>query len=1114
MITNANTNSLNSASAFPAACGGVSEQNTGFLFGIGDSSRLAAKSFNAPPKRSKGLLQLRMKGLAFQLMTGCLFVLLVVPAVAQKPAKPLSPIRLEGSKLVYEQDGKGNRVPDFSFCGYEQSELPIPVVPARIFVPVQTGDATARIQAALDYVATLIPDADGFRGAVLLEKGTYEVAGSLSVNASGIVLRGSGMNDNETILLATGQDRETLIQIKGKDDRYFSNLSGILDESVPVNATSLRVKSGVYKTGDKIQIHRPSTEEWIDATGTGHFGGGITTLGWKPGNQDINWERTLIKVQGNQLVFDVPITTELDKTYGLSTVSLLTWPGRISACGVENLQLVSAWDETNPKDENHRWMAITLENCQNAWIRRITFRHFAGSAVYLLETASQVTVEDCQSFEPVSEIGGYRRYTFYNEGQLNLFQRLYAEYGYHDFATGHCTAGPNAFVQCYSHLPFGFSGTLDSWASGVLFDIVTIDGQALGLKNRGQDGQGAGWTGANSVFWQCSAALIECPKPPTAQNWAFGSWSQFQGDGCWVSSNDNVEPRSLYYGQLEQRLDRKVNYSYIQPVSGEPSSSPSFEVAQEMSDWARQPDMQLTDWINWLINEHPLPTDKVGLMMVNNLKVKPVRDKPTTRPLQVKNGWLVLGDQVVTGSRQGVTWWKGNLKTGFLASVSAHITRYVPGRTGLGFTDDLQALTDTMKMNQVAAIDHNYCLWYDRRRDDHEHIRRLDGDVWAPFYELPFARSGKGQAYDGLSQYDLTKWNVWYWKRLKTFADLADQKGLILFHQNYFQHNLLEASAHWTDFPWRTANNVNNTPFPEPVNYAGDKRVFMAEQFYDVSDSAYKALHRNYIRKCLDNFKDNSNTIQFISAEYTGPQSFVEFWLDVIAEWEKETGKKVLVALSTTKDVQDAILADTTRSKLIDVIDTKYWKYQPEGGLYAPAGGKHLAPRQHDRLKVKGLIQQSGNPPSERTQNVTDPAELIYWTVRDYRDTYKDKAVLFSSDVSHIGWPAFMAGGSVCTLPAGLTDAFKQSAVQMRPIDPDNGANYWLLGNPEIGYMAYVKSGSTIRLELKEASGRFNAQWLDTRSGIRIGSVFKVSGGKEYVGKVPAHSFAMLWLYR
>jgi len=41
---------MNSASAFPAARDGVSEQNTGFLFGIGDSSRLAAKSFNQTNK--------------------------------------------------------------------------------------------------------------------------------------------------------------------------------------------------------------------------------------------------------------------------------------------------------------------------------------------------------------------------------------------------------------------------------------------------------------------------------------------------------------------------------------------------------------------------------------------------------------------------------------------------------------------------------------------------------------------------------------------------------------------------------------------------------------------------------------------------------------------------------------------------------------------------------------------------------------------------------------------------------------------------------------------------------------------------------------------------------
>ena len=109
------------------------------------------------------------------------------------------------------------------------------------------------------------------------------------------------------------------------------------------------------------------------------------------------------------------------------------------------------------------------------------------------------------------------------------------------------------------------------------------------------------------------------------------------------------------------------------------------------------------------------------------------------------------------------------------------------------------------------------------------------------------------------------------------------------------------------DCPWRTANNINRTDFPEPVPFAGDKRIFMAEMFYDINHPVRRELHRQYIRKCLDNFADCSNVVQLISAEFTGPLHFVQFWLDEIAAWEKETGKHALVALSTTKDVQDAI---------------------------------------------------------------------------------------------------------------------------------------------------------------------------------------------------------------
>ena len=253
-----------------------------------------------------------------------------------------------------------------------------------------------------------------------------------------------------------------------------------------------------------------------------------------------------------------------------------------------------------------------------------------------------------------------------------------------------------------------------------------------------------------------------------------------------------------------------------------------------------------------------------------------------------------------------------------------------------------------MAQRGQVALDHHYGLWYDLRRDDHERVRRMTGDVIPPFFEQPFARSGQGTAWDGLSKYDLTKFNPWYWSRLKEFADVCDERGLVLFNENYFQHNIIEAGAHWVDCPWRTANNINGTGFPEPPPFAGDKRIFMAEQFYDVSDPVRRALHRGFIRQSLDNFTNNANVIQFTSAEFTGPKRFIEFWLDTIGDWEHETGRKALVALSAPKDVQDAILADPKRSALVDVIDFKYW-WNTDKGLFAPNGGQNLAPRQFER---------------------------------------------------------------------------------------------------------------------------------------------------------------------
>ncbi|ANH83689.1 pectate lyase [Niabella ginsenosidivorans] len=1025
-----------------------------------------------------------------------LFSLLFSATNAQKPkpVKPVPPVSVEKGKLIYNADSvTGDRIPDYSYCGYRASEEAIPLVPVKAMVPLMRGDATAVIQTAIDYVSRLTPGKDGFRGAVLLQKGNYAIEGQLLIKESGVVLRGSGA-DGATVLQGKGVSRDALIRVVGKNDQQPAQETRIAQDYVPVNAVTFTVEQAKgFKTGDRIHIRRPSVNEWIDVLGTRSFGGGLSALGWKPGEADLVFERIITAINGNTISIDAPLTNSLDKKYGGGTVTAFSWPGRIQNIGIENLSLVSDFDKSNPKDEAHRWMAITMENVEDAWVRQVSFKHFAGSAVHILESARRVTVEDCISTEPVSEIGGQRRYTFFTRGQQTLFQRCYAANGYHDFSVGHTAAGPNAFVQCYSERPYNFSGTIDKWASGVLLDVVVVDGNAIRFGNRGQDGQGAGWSAANSLLWNCSAARIDCYKPPTAQNWALGSWSQFAGDGYWGESNNTLTPRSFYYTQLQERLGKpSPRQSFILDVGTEASSSPSVEVAQQLTREAAQPKVQMISWIRQAATHHPIATDARGAKIIDKAAKGQWALYPPAAP--IKNGWLVgrTGD-LLAGKIQEVPWWTGGVEGKDLeqAKKKLAITRFVPGRVGPGLTDDLKEVVDSMKANNIVGLNQHYGLWYERRRDDHERIRRMDGEVWPPFYELPFKRSGIDTAWDGLSKYDLTKYNNWYWDRMKQFAWMASSAGKVLLHQNYFQHNIIEAGAHYADFPWRTANNINNTGLNEPVNFAGDKRIFYAEQFYDVNNPVRRKLHQQYIRQCLENFKDCDNVIQFTGEEFTGPLHFVQFWLQTINEWEQKN-RKEMVGLSTTKDVQDAVLQDPKYAPVVDVIDIKYWYYQADGSVYAPEGGKNLAPRQWARLlKPKA-----------------SSFEQVYRAVKEYRLKYPGKVVLYSADgADKFGWAVFMAGGSLPVLPATVDKELLIAAKEMLPVKTDDP--FVLQGAK--GCIVYKGKSNKIQVSLNGLAGKLKLRFISAATGRVIKTDAYTASGATANIELPDNA-SLLWI--
>ena len=964
---------------------------------------------------------------------------------------------------------------DYSYCGYHRSEVPIPSVKVAAYVVPRPGDNAQQLQAAIDWVSNQKPDRHtGLRGAVLLAEGTYDISEPLRIRTSGVVLRGCGRD--KTVLRKTGYDRGALLYIEGERLMVAKDTLDVAD--VKPGSLSLTMSSPLpaVSSGTRICIWRPSTKEWIASLSCLSFGGGsrMGYWAWHPGDIDLRWNRRILSVSGSTLTLDAPVTSSIEQRWGGAKAIVYEQEGVVAECGIENLTLESDYDHSLAMDESHCWDGVYLADAEDCWVRMVTFRHFAGSAVVVQKSAQQITVEDCKSLHPVSEIGGFRRRTFLTMGEKVLFQRCYSEHGINDFAVGHTAPGPNAFVQCDSRESFGPSGAISSWAPGILFDIVNIDGNDIVFKNWELEKFGAGWGTANSTMWQSTASGLFCYSPDSLnRNYSRGCWGQVMGNGEYSEMNEHVRPYSLFAAQLEKRLGRDVALQCrILERDLNASSSPTIEEAIKMAEEAMKPRISLLNWIDAAVFDGDVSKGRLKPFEYRPMQARDFRG----HDYAIVNGWLTKDKAVLVGGKHLTPWWNGRTTDASMSKAKYALTRFVPGYEGRGGTDRVDSVVAEMQRTHTLLFSQNYGLWTDRRRDDHERIRRKNGDAWPPFYEQPFARTGKELAWDGMTKYDLTTLNKWYFTRLQQFAKKTESIGILLKNQHYFQHNILEAGAHWVDCPWRTANNVNGTPFLEPVNFTGDKRIFTATLFYDVTNPVLRQLHRQYIRQSLDAFKGQPNVIHSIGEEFTGPLHFVQFWLDVVAEWEQENGQ-VLVDLAVNKDVQDAILADPVRSKIVDIIDIEQWFYHNKGE-YAPPGGVNMAQRQYMRKIRTGGAR----------------FEDVYRAVSEYRMRYPGKAVIYSAQKHpEMCWASLMAGGSCAAIP--VTDhAFLYELSQMSPVTCEQGM-YLLKGTN--GYIVYAESSQT---NLNVGNQHYKMFSVDAKTG-KIVLLNDVSGVVSFPGK-------------
>lgn len=487
-------------------------------------------------------------------------------------------VRSADGRLDYPADAAGNRIPDFSHAGYRGGGIALPDVPTVATLDHAPGDQTVRVQHALDELAARAPSLSGQRGALRLGPGRWQVDGTVRITTDGVILRGSGDGDNasrDTILFRQRRSPDPVIQAGQRNDSFKSELPksrvAVTTPRVGVGERSLEVaEPGHFHVGEAVIVHHPSTPAWIARLGGG---GPVKERAWRPGEVDLRFHRYVTAVDGTRLTLDAPVFDTLDRS--VSPVAVYAYDDHhvVREVGVESLRVESSIPGTF--SDQHLRDAVLFAGVEDGWMMGCTIRGFWHAGI-ALEGSTRCTVARSRVTDPRGPVIGGYHYNFATyHSQLILFVECFASAGRHAFiSNGGSLDSGIVVVDSVTARSTTSSEGHRRWSTGLLFDNVRAedpqDPDVIRLYNRGDYGTAHGWAAAHSVAWACDVTpkgRVLVQAPPTAQNYAIGCRGQILTQGPYPgapgfvegANQPNLEPRSLYYAQLEERLARRTH---------------------------------------------------------------------------------------------------------------------------------------------------------------------------------------------------------------------------------------------------------------------------------------------------------------------------------------------------------------------------------------------------------------------------------------------------------------------------------------------------------------------------------------------------------------------------
>jgi hypothetical protein len=466
---------------------------------------------------------------------------------------------------------------DYSSAGYMGGGVSLPAVPVAMTIGPSGADDSAAIQAGLDAVSQR-PLQNGLRGALLLKPGAYKATKTITIAASGVVLRGSGAGMDGTVIDLTDVSH-VFLDIRGPGKRAaVGPKATITDAYVPSGSRSFSVDdAAAFKVGDPVLVGRPVTPAWIHFMGMDTLVRDGAAQSWiAPGSVQY-WERTIAALDGKRVTLDIPLSDSLDAQYVSppgASMQKYTFDGRLSQVGVESLRVTApVRSAAQAMDPGHGGsQLLNMTNTVDSWIKGVA-GHNTVEGIHIESGSLRITVEDTAvTHDPTDYFTSSAPFDYSVNASQVLVHRSSSQGGnkIFSYATQHAL-GPNVVLN--------FTGTgrasiqpHQRWSTGLLLDNASGDQEGTGVNaaiafmNRGTAGSGHGWSQGWGVAWNCTAPVFLVEQPPGSMNWGIGCKGTLSPptgapgvtgppmpNGIFESMNASVAPSSLYLAQLCER---------------------------------------------------------------------------------------------------------------------------------------------------------------------------------------------------------------------------------------------------------------------------------------------------------------------------------------------------------------------------------------------------------------------------------------------------------------------------------------------------------------------------------------------------------------------------------